>query len=88
MSNGRMHDPGPEMYSAEWYRVQFRGLTHLLNRQANEQLDQYNTLKDLLSRVALLEQQREADMAAIGRLNERLDDAGKVVVELRKKVNP
>lgn len=87
MINGRI-DPGPEPYSHEWYRVQFRGLTHLLNRQANEALDQYNTLKDLLSRVALLEQQREADMAAIGRLNERLDDAAKIVVELRKKVNP
>lgn len=84
MSNGRI-DPGPEPYSHEWYRVQFRGLTHLLNRQANEALDQYNALQDLIARVKLLEAAREADMAAIGRLNERLDEAGKIVRELREK---
>lgn len=84
MSNGRVND-GPPPYTNEWYRDQLRLLKHRNERLHVEYLDQHATLTDLLARVALLEQQREADMAEIGRLNERLTEAGKIVRELRAK---
>lgn len=85
--------PTPDPYTNEWYAKQFRGIAHHYQRCMVEEADLSHQVVMLRKEVKELAEQRKADMARIGELQakigelqERLENAAKVVAEL-KKVN-
>lgn len=63
----------PDPYSNAWYRQQFSGMTHLLNRQANELADQHQALMAVKQQIAKLEAAANQDQTKIGELLNRLE---------------
>lgn len=85
----------PDEYSNAWYRQQFRGVMHSLNRCNAEYESCWETCKMLAKRVESLESELAQAKAEMGRLNEesvRLDEtitkARKAFRELRNESNP
>jgi len=77
--------PSESMYTNAWYRKQFEMLNHHWQRSMAEEAELSQQVRLLRKQVKELSDQRAVDVAKIGELQERLDEAAKVVSELRKK---
>ena len=91
----------PDEYSNAWYRQQFKGVMHIMNRCNSDYIDILAMVRQLQEQVDTLKTQRELDIAEIGKLKEsvarltegqdknteRLDKAGEVVRELKKDIH-
>lgn len=86
-------EPTPSEYTNEWYRQQFQKLNYHWQLSMTRESEMEQQIRFLRKQCKELSDQRSRDMAEIGRLNERmdellkrLDEAAKVVAELKKKV--
>lgn len=89
MSNETMKDdavPTESEYTNAWYRQQFLKLDHHWQRCMAEEAELSQQVRLLRKQVKELSDQRQADMAKIGELHERLEQAAKVVSEVQKKL--
>lgn len=64
----------PDTYSNAWYRQQFRGVMHSLNRCNAEYASAADLIEALGARVATLEQQMVDAQATIGQLRDEIED--------------
>ena len=81
----------PDSNVLKWWRVQFAGLMHHVNRIASDWTDEHNARKALEARVAKLESALDAAEARIGQLIDKVDAQdetfNKARDEYRKLVN-
>ena len=76
--------PTPDPYTNEWYREQFNKMQYHWNRSMTEEVELQHKVTMLRKEVQELAAQRAKDMAKIGELQERIENAAKVVAELKK----
>ncbi len=76
--------PTPDPYTNEWYREQFNKMQYHWNRSMTEEVELQHKVTMLRKEVQELAAQRAKDMAKIGEIQERLENAAKVVAELKK----
>ncbi len=81
----------PSVYSGAWYRRQFQGVNHSLNRCLAEYQDCWEAVKSLRERAGVLESALQKAQEEIGRqtdeiaeLNESMEKARKVFLELKQ----
>ena len=86
MSTGIETKPTDDVYTNEWYRKQFAGLSHHFQRCMVEEADLQQQVRMLRKEVDQLAKQRKDDMARIGELQDRLDKASEVVADLKRQV--
>lgn len=76
---------GPDKYSNEWYRQRLGLLRHHQERLEVENLDLSEKVNELSGRVGQMEAARLEDMAKIGELIGRLDQAAREFANLSRK---
>lgn len=88
-------EPSPDKYTNAWYAQQYHTLMHHWQRSMEEEAQLTHQVRMMRKEVNELAKQRQSDMAKIGEmsvqieeLTKRLDEAAKVVLELKKKAKP
>lgn len=76
--------PTPDPYTNEWYREQFSKMQYHWNRSMTEEVELQHQVTMLRKELRELAEARAKDMAKIGELQERIENAAKVVAELKK----
>jgi len=76
--------PTPDPYTNEWYREQFSKMQYHWNRSMTEEVELQHQVAMLRKELRELADARAKDMAKIGELQERIENAAKVVAELKK----
>ncbi len=64
----------PDLYSALWYRTQFKGQQWAINKACAEYVSAADLIEALNTRVTALEAAMEGACAELGRLRESLDE--------------
>ena len=76
----------PDEYSNLWYRQQFRGVMHSLNRCNSDYVDLLERLKSLQVQVASLIESRVDLMAEIGRLADTVQNAREAFRDIKREI--
>ena len=76
----------PDEYSNLWYRQQFRGVMHSLNRCNSDYVDLLERLKSLQVQVDSLIESRVDLMAEIGRLRDTIDNAREAFRDIKREM--
>ena len=77
----------PDKWDRVFVHQQITGFGHQINRLSHEYLTQYELISKLKSAFEESETRRLADSARIGELSARLDQAGRVVADLTKRLS-
>ena len=77
----------PDKWDRAFCHQQITGFCHQLNRLSHEYLSQYELLAKMQKTFEESETRRLADSARIGELSARLDQAGRVVADLTKRLS-
>lgn len=75
----------PDTYTLSWWRKQFRGVQHSLNRCNAEYADCWEAVKELRARCDSLEECLEAARGEIGQLKESVEGARAAYRELKAR---
>lgn len=75
----------PDTYSNAWYRAQFRGVMHSLNRCNAEYADCWEAVKELCARVDSLGECLESARSEIGQLKEEVAVAKEALTKARQE---